>query len=281
MNISFGLEDCLVVVTGARGQIGQVIVEAFLVAGCDVAGLDIKPVGSLKQHDRLCSIEVDTTNEGAVCNAWDDARKHFEGKVPTICVCAAGLDLSYIDHHQSIADMPLEQFRKTLDVNTTGTFVTAKTWMKCIRDHVNAGTQPRGALRNISLVVVGSEAGVLGVPGNADYAASKSAIQYGLTMSLAPEAARLFGQARVNAIAPGAVDTPQFQRECEAVPGALWGEAEATVASRKPVNMEHLARTCLVLASDTFSGSLTGQVIRVDAGKSGRIYWDRDGQAMW
>lgn len=281
MDTSLGLEGCLVVVTGARGQIGQVLVEAFLAAGCDVAALDIKPCSSDQQQDRLHSIEVDTTSESAVSGAWSEAQRHFNGKVPAVCVCAAGLDLSYIDHHSSVVDMTVEQFRKTLDVNITGTFITAKAWLKWIRDSTDADTQSKSCPRNVSLIVFGSEAGVLGVPGNADYAASKSAIQYGLTMSLAPEAARIFDRARVNAIVPGAVNTPQFRKECQAAPAALWNEAEATVASRKPVEVEHVARTCLMLASDNFSGSTTGQVIRVDAGKSGRVYWDRDGRAMW
>ncbi|KAK5937002.1 hypothetical protein PMZ80_010751 [Knufia obscura] len=280
MDISFGLDGCLVVVTGASGHIGKVIVDAFLEAGCCVVGLDIKVQSSPKQHERLRWIEVDITSESVVRNAWSEAQRHFNGRVPTVCVCAAGLDLSYIDHHQSVADMPVEQFRRTLDVNTTGTFITAKTWLKCIKDSIDADTQLRSTLRNVSLIIIGSEAGVLGVPGNADYAASKSAIQYGLTMSLAPEAARIFEHARVNAIAPGAVNTPQFQKECEAAPEALWVDAQVTVASKKPVEMEHVAKTCLMLASNNFSGSTTGQVIRVDGGKSGRMYWDRDGRAI-
>jgi len=281
MDISLGLEGHLVVVTGASGHIGKVIVDAFLAAGSNVACLDIKAHDSSIQHQLLHRIEVDIAKEHAVRDAWKEAQKHFGGKVPTICVCAAGLDLSYINHHQSIADMPVEQFRRTLDVNTTGTFITAKTWLKCIRDSLDADTQLRSTLHNVSLIIVGSEAGVLGVPGNADYAASKSAIQYGLTMSLAPEAARIFEQARVNAVAPGAVDTPQFKREYDAAPTALWIDAEATVASKKPVHMEHIARTCLMLASDNYSGSTTGQVVRVDGGKNGRMYWERDGRAMW
>ena len=281
MNVGLGLEGHLVLITGASAHIGQIIVDAFIAAGCYVAGLDIKSHSAAKQHARLHWIKVDITSESSVRDAWREAQRHFDDKIPTICVCAAGLDLSYIDHHRSIADMPVEQFRKTLDVNTTGTFITAKTWLAWIRDSIDANTQLRDTLRNVSLIVVGSEAGVLGVPGNADYAASKSAIQYGLTTSLAPEAARIVAGARVNAIAPGAVDTPQFRKECEAAPAARWIDAEVTVASKRPVQMDHVARTCLMLASDNFSGSTTSQVIRIDGGKSGRMYWDENAQATW
>lgn len=131
--------------------------------------------------------------------------------------------------------------------------------------------------------MIGSEAGVLGVPGNPDYAASKSAVQYGLMLSLAPDATRIFSEARVNAVAPGAVDTPQFRRECaeDTTDQSRWLDSEATVASRRPVEMDHIARLCLMLASDKWSGSTTGQVLQVDNGKSGRVFWSREGEATW
>lgn len=133
------------------------------------------------------------------------------------------------------------------------------------------------------MVIIGSEAGVLGVPGNADYAASKSAIQYGLMLSVAAEAVAISAEARVNAIAPGAVNTPQFQKECETddTGATKWIEAEATVASKHAVDPEHVARMCLVLASSNLSGSTNGQVVRVDAGKSGRMFWDQAGNPHW
>lgn len=164
--------------------------------------------------------------------------------------------------------------------NTIGTFITAKTWLSCIKNppvHIDKKAE------SISLVIIGSEAGVMGVPGNADYAASKSAIQYGLMLSISAEAVSVRPDARVNAVAPGAVNTPQFQQECAAEgSGALqWFEAEATVASRRPVDPSHVARTCLLLASSNLSGSTNGQIIRVDAGKSGRMFWDNNGNPTW
>lgn len=146
--------------------------------------------------------------------------------------------------------------------------------------HIKGLAEPK----NVSLIIIGSEAGVLGVPGNADYAASKSAIQYGLMLSLAPEARKVTSPpslARVNAIAPGAVDTPQFRKECATDSTLVWQESQATVASREAVKTEHVARTCLMLASDRWSGSINGQVIRVDGGKSGRLFWSKDGEASW
>lgn len=145
-----------------------------------------------------------------------------------------------------------------------------------------ATTQPN-TMKNISFVVIGSEAGILGVPGNPDYAASKSAVQGGLVLSLAPDAANIHPRARVNAICPGAVNTPQFQKECarDDTNTVKWIESEASVTLRKPVELIDIARYCLFLASERWSGSTTGQSVRIDGGKSGRLYWGLDGKAMW
>ena len=135
---------------------------------------------------------------------------------------------------------------------------------------------------NVSLIIIGSEAGTFGVLGNPDYSCSKSAVQFGLVRSLAPDAARILAKARVNAIAPGAVETAQFHKECleDSTGRRRWIDAEATVASRRPVQMRHIAKLCLMLASDEWSGSTTGQVIPVDGGKSGQLYWAQEGQPI-
>lgn len=103
---------------------------------------------------------------------------------------------------------------------------------------------------------------MLSVPGNADYAAFKSAVQYGTTIPLASAAVSIFDQARINAIAPGAVNAPQFRKECEAAPATLGSEAEAMAASSKSVEIEHDAKSCLMLASNNSSES-SGQIFRV------------------
>jgi NAD(P)-dependent dehydrogenase (short-subunit alcohol dehydrogenase family) len=122
---------------------------------------------------------------------------------------------------------------------------------------------------NRSLIVFGSEAGIWGV-NNVDYAASKAAL-HGLVQSFAADPMVQAHGARVNLIAPGVVDTPQFQLENENDPDDTWRQL-ATVVQAKAVPIEAVARTCLYLASDNFSGSLTAQTIRVDGGRSGRLF---------
>ncbi|KLP01292.1 uncharacterized protein LW94_8049 [Fusarium fujikuroi] len=297
MDLGLGLQGDVVVVTGAGGQIGQVIVEAFLSAGCFVGGFDIDKSKFVKQHQNLFWIAVDTTDEEGMSAAWMSVEERFKA-TPTLCVCAAAVDLSFIEHHSSITKMPTSQFRRTLDVNTTGTFITAKLWLQHVENmvkksstktngvngsHSSATIPPEGEKKNISLIIIGSEAGDFGVAGNPDYAASKAAVQFGLVLSLAPDAARIHPSARVNSISPGAVDTKRFSTECEEdSSGALrWIESEATVAQKKAVDVEGIAKMCLVLASEKWSPSVTGQNVRLNGGKSGRLFWNQNGDALW
>jgi NAD(P)-dependent dehydrogenase (short-subunit alcohol dehydrogenase family) len=118
IDLGFGLEDSVALITGAGGQIGRVIVAAFLQAGCKVAALDRDKTKFDIQHERLFWFEVDTTDERQVIDAWTKVEDHFSA-VPTVCVCAAALDLSFVPRHDSITTLPVEQFRRTLDVVST------------------------------------------------------------------------------------------------------------------------------------------------------------------
>ncbi|KAL7765161.1 hypothetical protein ACKLNR_003077 [Fusarium oxysporum f. sp. zingiberi] len=297
MDLGLGLQGDVVVVTGAGGQIGQVIVEAFLAAGCFVGGFDIDKSKFVKEHQNLFWVAVDTTDEAGMSSAWKSVEERFNA-TPTLCVCAAAVDLSFVEHHSSITKMSTSQFRRTLDINTTGTFITAKLWLQHVEKMLkNSSTKTNGvngsnsstALlqdkkdKNISLIIIGSEAGDFGVAGNPDYAASKAAVQFGLVLSLAPDAARVHPSARVNSISPGAVDTKRFSAEClEDEAGTLrWIESEATVAQKKAVDVEGIAKMCLVLASEKWSPSVTGQNVRLNGGKSGRLFWNQNGDALW
>ncbi|RBQ78485.1 hypothetical protein FVER14953_07669 [Fusarium verticillioides] len=297
MDLGLDLQGNVVVVTGAGGQIGQVIVEAFLSAGCFVGGFEIDKSKFVKEHHNLFWVAVDTTDEHGMITAWKSVEERFDA-TPTVCVCAAAVDLSFIRHHSSITNMPTSQFRRILDINTTGTFITAKLWLQHVEimakksdtksngvngSHSTSAIPSKRKERNISLIIIGSEAGDFGVAGNPDYAASKAAVQFGLVLSLAPDAARVHPSARVNSISPGAVGTKRFSAECaEDSSGALrWIESEATVAQKKAVDVEGIAKMCLVLASEKWSPSVTGQNVRLNGGKSGKLFWSRDGDALW
>ena len=116
----------------------------------------------------------------------------------------------------------------------------------------------------------------MGCKGNADYSAGKAAVQYGLVKSLVKDVVEVHPRARVNAIAPGPVDTLQFRTECENDPDALWLEAQATVALKSPTPVDTVARSILFLASERWSSHITGQMLSVNGGKTGKLCWQKE-----
>ena len=94
-------------------------------------------------------------------------------------------------------DTPVDLFRKILDVNVVGTFIVARAAARVMKD--TGG----GAIVNLASV-----SGVRGSKGRSAYGASKGAVCV-LTQVMANDLAR-YG-IRVNAVAPGPVDTPMVQ----------------------------------------------------------------------
>ncbi|MCJ1253563.1 hypothetical protein MMC24_001375 [Lignoscripta atroalba] len=287
LSLSLGLENTHVLITGSSGFLGSATVAAFLAAGSLVTALDVHPSTSklpphLASHANLFVLPpCDITSESALEHAFAAARAHHR-VVVSCCVALASLDLSVLQHHASLLTMGVEQWRRTFAVNVEGTFLTARTWLREVerwgREGGGGGRGGGGGerIRNVGLIVVGSESGREGERGNADYAAAKSAVQVGLVQSLKGDVARVWDGARVNAIAPGPVDTPQFRKECKTNPEQLWLDAQATTALGKPVPMNAVAKSILYLASEAWSGHVTGQVLNVDSGKQGKVMWTKE-----
>ncbi|KAF1986500.1 NAD(P)-binding protein [Aulographum hederae CBS 113979] len=277
MDLSLGLEGTHVLVTGGAGHIGSVVISAFIAAGARVSSFDVAhPPNAPVQPGLVNPFEfhADITSEESLDTAWDRAVE--KNGVIQCCVALAALDLSVLDHHESITTMSVEQFRRTLDVNVTGTFLVAREWLRGLQGVKHASARQTPKLRNLSLIIVGSESGTFGERTNPDYATSKSAVQGGLLKSLMADAPRVWPGARVNAIAPGPVDTLRFQKECQENPAQLYMDAQATVALGEPVAMDVVARSIVYLASERWSGNVHGQVLSVDSGKQGKVMWSTD-----
>ncbi len=220
LDLSLGLEGTHVVVTGGTGLIGRVVVHAFLKAECNVTIMDIldKPRPFDFISPQLRYQDVDITKADQMDEAFARAEADF-GPVET-CVALASLDLSVLNEHESLTDMDPRAWQRVFDVNINGTFMTCQRWLRSVREAASYPEQ-RSKLRNVSLVIMGSEAGRYGVRTNAAYAAGKSAVQVGLLKSLAQDAPRIYSKARVNAVAPGAVDTERFKQEVRSL-GQEW-----------------------------------------------------------
>lgn len=146
----------------------------------------------------------------------------------------------------------VEDYQRVFNTNVLGTQLVMKHMLPVM---CRQGT---GCFINIS-----SQAGLVGIPGGSVYSASKHAVN-GLTRSVALEVAAK--GVRVNAIAPGPVETDMFDR-------FFAGDetAKAEFLSRMPTGRivipGEIAATALFLASDA-ARSVIGQIITVDGGYS-------------
>jgi NAD(P)-dependent dehydrogenase (short-subunit alcohol dehydrogenase family) len=236
-----------------------------------VTAADANPskLDSLPNHPNVFKVVTDITSEEKLETSFEAACAKFG--VVACCIALASLDLSVLNHPDSVLDMEVSQFRRTFEVNVLGTFTTSKIWLRQLKKYGDPKTT-----RNASLIIVGSESGHFGERSNPDYSSGKSAVQYGLLQSFKAAVPRIFEGARVNAIAPGPVDTPQFKKECAENPRQLYADSQATSASAKPVPPEAVAKGIVFLASESWSGSVMGQTLNVDGGKLGKLMWERD-----
>lgn len=213
-DLGLGLEDTHVLVTGGKGLIGSVVVQALLSAGAKVSLVDLPGplpdvLSPLAKSDSLLVIDGDITKD--ISAAFTQA-EHTHGPV-SCCIALASLDLSSLQQTPSLCDADPAVWQRVFDVNINGTFLTCQRWLQGLRKAAADGVADK--LRNPGLTIMGSESGKFGVGSMAAYAAGKAAVQYGLLQSLAKDAPRVYARARVNAVAPGAVDTTRFRDEIE------------------------------------------------------------------
>lgn len=227
LDFDLGLEGRAVVVTGGGGFIGRAVVDHFLAAGAHVSSLDITyPEGSDAEPDSaqpaFKAIHCNVASEESVQRAFAAAVK-AHGPID-ICIALASLDLSVLEP-SSFATASFSQLQRILNVNVAGTWLTAREWIRGLRQAKADGI----AMEHPNLIIIGSESGHFGERLNAEYSLGKSAVQGGLLMSLRAEVPREYPGARVNVVAPGPVQTARWHEECKADPNQYYHEAQATV----------------------------------------------------
>ena len=241
----------VVLITGALTGIGRATALAFAKEGArlivsgrrDEAGAklvtELRELGAEAEY-----IRADVRIEEDVHNLVDQTIKRF-GRIDA-AVNNAGTE----GKPGPLIDQTVESYTATFDANVLGTFLGIKHELKIMIP------QRSGSIINIS-----STLGQKTAPGASIYAATKHAVE-GLTKTAALEAAS--ANVRVNAVAPGPIDTGMLDR--------FTGSAErkaaliAGVPLKRMGRAEEVAQTILFLASDN-APFITGQIFGIDGGK--------------
>ena len=245
------MDSKVVLITGALTGIGRATALAFAKKGArliisgrrDEAGAklveELRELGAEAEY-----VRADVRIEEEMHHLVDQAIKRF-GRLD-VAVNNAGTE----GKPGPLINQTVESYTATFDANVLGTFLGLKHELKVMI--------PQGAG---SIINISSTLGQKAAPGASIYAATKHAVE-GLTKAAALEAA--FANVRVNAVAPGPIDTGML--ECFTGSAEKKAALIAGVPLKRMGRPEEVAQTILFLASDN-APFITGQIFGIDGGK--------------
>ncbi|WP_420860723.1 L-iditol 2-dehydrogenase [Algirhabdus cladophorae] len=247
------LDGKVAVVTGGARGIGRAICHAMAEAGAQVVVADLnlhEASETARDFDGL-AVEMDVTQFGRLADQMQNVADQRGGI--DILVNNAG-----IFNMASIDRITAEDYRRQYDVNVGGTLFACQAAVPFIKKRGG------GAIINFS-----SQAGRRGEPNITLYCATKAAV-ISMTQSLALELAG--DNIRVNAIAPGVVDTPMWDvvdAQFATYENKALGQKKREVGEAVPLGRmgdpRDIADPCVFLASDA-ARYITAQTLNVDGG---------------
>lgn len=237
-------------VTGAASGIGAACAKALAARGAgklvlvdvDAAGMEALDLGSCEVHRIVGSVADEALWEGL-----DPLLTSLDHAVVNAGIGSSG----------AISGISLAEWRRVMAVNLDGAFLTLATALRAIEG------------RQGSIVVVASTTGLKPVPGIGPYGVSKAAVAHMARIAAAENAKKGI---RVNAIAPGGVDTAIWESGEEFTASVAKIGREATIArmakttpTGRFATSAEMAESILFLLSDA-AANITGHVMVLDGG---------------
>lgn len=241
------LNNKVAIVTGGGGDIGRATAIRFAEEGARVVVADIDEEAFLETVNLIRNNGGNAAFIRTDMTKFEDVEKMVQYTINTydhldILFNNAGIN----SDEKKLPDVSLEEWQKAFDVNATGIFLG----MKVAIPHMKSGS---------SIINTASIAGIKGQKLVAAYSASKSSV-LALTKTVATE----FGKRniRVNAIAPGVIDTNMVEdwKNTE-----KWPVLSTANALRRIGRPGEIAHAVLFLASDEAS-FITGETLVIDGG---------------
>ena len=234
------MNNKVVFISGASRGIGESLANYFVEKDYYVVGTSRNDFNFKNKTKNLLPIKLDITCRESIKNCFNDLKE--KNLLPTVLINNAG-----ITSDQLFLRMKDEEWDDVISTNLTGVFNLTKIFIK------NMIKNKEGRIINISSI-----SGLMGNPGQVNYASSKAALN-GFTRSLAKEVGSR--NITVNNVAPGFIDTDMTSY--------LQEDAKQEIINTIPLhrlgNVDDVSKLVYFLASDEAS-YITGQTISVDGG---------------
>lgn len=239
-------------ISGAGGGIGRATARLFLQNGWQVIGIDTSEPDPSWDEPRLRGsiyrfVQADLSSEEQTREVFRLLEREY--RIDAL-INNAATSLS-----KTLVNTTLEEWDGILANNLRSVYLTVKNAYPLMKDR-------GGAIVNVSSVHA-----IATATHNAAYSSSKGAL-VALTRALALEFAQ--ARIRVNAVLPGAIDTPMLRRNLEAKSARGVEDSLDELAARHPLKRigrpDEVAQAILFLSDDQKASFITGQALIVDGG---------------